>query len=162
MWCIVGTMSTQTISDEIVQYPDTRLDTPARDVLPEEMGEIPEFARRLRTAMRANRGIGISANQIGSPLNVCIVRDLTMVNPTIVASSSTITTDDEGCLSVNRSGTRYAREAYDWVLVHYQTVLGKWQTRKFSGLDARCVQHELRHLSGKLINEDAEIKIKGE
>jgi len=158
----VGTMPAQTISDEIVQYPDERLDTPARDVLPEEMGAIPELARHLRIAMRANRGIGISANQIGSPLNVCIVGETTMVNPIIVASSGTTTVTDEGCLSVNKSGTRYAREAYDWVLVDYLNLLGFRKTKKFSGLNARCVQHEVRHLSGKLINEDAEIKIKGE
>lgn len=134
---------------DIVQHPDERLKRLAEKVV--DFSDIPELALTLRQAQREHRGVGIAANQIGDPRAVCIVRDITMVNPDIIGHSEILLKAEEGCLSVGASGERHERLAYDKVTVSYQNVTGKRTIREFTGWDARIVQHELRHLNGLTI-----------
>ena len=134
---------------DIVQYPDERLKAVAEKVV--DFTNIPELALTLRQAQKEHNGVGIAANQIGDPRAVCIVRDITMVNPIIIGRSEILVRAEEGCLSVGASGERHERLAYDKVKVAYQNVIGKRTVREFTGWDARIVQHELRHLNGLTI-----------
>jgi len=141
---------------EILQYPDRRLTTPSRLVRFDELREVNELAMHMRAAMKANGGIGIAASQVGSPLRVCIVRGLTMINPELTYESEARQSALEGCLSVYKSAKRYQRLASVRVTVTFLDVKGKSHVKSMYGIDARCVQHELRHLSGLLINEGHE------
>lgn len=134
---------------KIVQHPDPILASIAEPVL--DFTDIPQFVMELRQAMKQHNGVGIAANQVGDPRNVCIVKDITMVNPRIIEAGGEIQNAEEGCLSVEASQTRIVRPAFSTVTVHFQNVIGKKTVRSFTGWDARIVQHELRHLNGLTI-----------
>lgn len=113
--------------------------------LVDDMGEVMEEAN----------GIGISAIQIGQPVRVFIAgKDPHLfINPKIVTKSSFTKKDWEGCLSCPGAHVRVSRShtitlKYDTVSegIYYKDI-----KRKFTGFDARVVQHELDHLNGFLI-----------
>ena len=134
----------------IVQHPNPILDSVAEQVT--DFSTIAELVMRMRCAMIEHSGIGIAANQIGDPRAVCVVKSEVMVNPVITQFSGEPVEQYEGCLSLDGKGV-FPRPAYPQVLVEYQNIRGKAITDTFYGMDARIVQHEIRHLNGKLINE---------
>jgi peptide deformylase len=141
----------------IVQYPADILSSPAKKVEAEDFPLMRDLVFEMRTEMTKHKGVGIAANQIGSPFAVCIVYDRTMINPKItVIDADNWTTRDEGCLSIFSGGKLYPRTASDRVQVNYQDIRGHKKTHKFYSFEARIVQHELRHLEGLLINEGFE------
>lgn len=100
--------------------------------------------------MQESRGIGISANQVGYNKRVIVVqpRDqepFAMFNPKIV-SSTTKTTDEEGCLSFPHLYIKIERDSE--ITVEYLDKQGKSCIINLSGYDAKCVQHEIDHLNG--------------
>lgn len=137
----------------IVQYPDPILSAVATPVT--DFTSLKELVMQMRCAMVLASGIGIAANQIGDPRAVCIVKDLVMVNPVITRHIGEFERDLEGCLSLDGHGA-FPRLATGIVEVEYQTIKGKKVKKTFKGFDARIVQHEVRHLNGKLINEGYE------
>ena len=101
--------------------------------------------------MQTNRDrcVGMAANMIGVKKNIAIVNidfiDVVMFNPVIVSRNGLYETE-EGCLSLDgvRKTTRYQEiEHYDFIW--------KKQRQKFSGWTAQICQHEIDHLSGKII-----------
>ena len=56
--------------------------------------------------------------------------------------------DFEGCLSA--PGKRGEVRRYLRITLNYQDEKGEEQTKTFYNLAARCIQHELDHLDGKL------------
>ena len=137
----------------IVQYPDPTLAFVAEQVT--DFSTIAELVMRMRCAMIEHSGIGIAANQIGDPRAVCVVKSEVMVNPVITQFSGEPVEQYEGCLSLDGKGV-FPRPAYPQVLVEYQNIRGKAITDTFYGMDARIVQHEIRHLNGLLVNEGFE------
>lgn len=137
----------------IVQYPDPTLASVAEQVT--DFSTIAELVMRMRCAMIEHSGIGIAANQIGDPRAVCVVKSEVMVNPVITQFSGEPVEQYEGCLSLDGKGV-FPRPAYPQVLVKYQNIRGKAITDTFYGMDARIVQHEIRHLNGLLVNEGFE------
>lgn len=102
-------------------------------------------------------GIGLAGPQVGI-LKRMVVIDITkdeepkhpykMINPVIVEKSEEKDFYDEGCLSVP---DQYASiERPKEVTVQYTDENGKQQTEHATGLLARCIQHELDHLDGKV------------
>jgi peptide deformylase len=71
-----------------------------------------------------------------------------MVNPTIVELSEEIQDGDEGCLSVPGIWAPTVRAMH--AVVEGFDVDGKPITLEGTGLMARCLQHEVDHLDGKL------------
>jgi peptide deformylase len=67
-------------------------------------------------------------------------------NPSIVLESKTEVHMMEGCLSYPFLGLRITRP--EEVAVTYQDYKGEWQQTTFSGISARCFQHELDHMNG--------------
>ena len=137
----------------IVQYPDPSLALIAETVT--DFTTIAELVMHMRCAMIEHSGIGIAANQIGDPRAVCVVKSEVMVNPVITQFSGEPVEQYEGCLSLDGKGV-FPRPAYPRVLVEYQNIRGKVITDTFYGMDARIVQHEIRHLNGLLVNEGFE------
>ena len=88
---------------------------------------------------------------IGVKKNIIIVNmgfiDVVMFNPVIVSRSGSFETE-EGCLSLPgvRPCTRYQN-----IEVEYMDFNWKKQKTKLQGWTAQIAQHEINHLSGKII-----------
>ena len=109
--------------------------------------------RDLLDTLQANREacVGTAANMIGVKKNIIIVNmgliDVVMFNPVIISRRGRYETE-EGCLSLEgvRKTTRYQE-----IEVEYYDSSWKKQRQKLSGWTAQIAQHEIDHLSGKII-----------
>ena len=107
----------------------------------------------LQDTLRANREacVGMAANMIGVNKRVIIVNmgfvDAVMFNPVLIKKDTPYETE-EGCLSLTgvRKTTRYEN-----IEVEYLDMNWKKQRQKLSGWTAQICQHEIDHLSGKII-----------
>jgi peptide deformylase len=94
-------------------------------------------------------GLGLAANQCGLPYRVFVLRSqepLACFNPRIVDTSEGISLMDEGCLSYPHLAIPIKRARS--IKVRFQDFKGETHTEIFSGMTARCFQHELDHLDG--------------
>ena len=95
--------------------------------------------------------VGMAANMIGVKKNIIIVNmgfiDVVMFNPVIVSKRDMYETE-EGCLSLD--GVRKTNR-YQEIEVEYYDFNWKKQRQKLSGWTAQICQHEIDHLSGKII-----------
>lgn len=109
--------------------------------------------RDLLDTLQANQEacVGMAANMIGVKKNIIIVNmgliDVVMFNPVIISRRGRYETE-EGCLSLEgvRKTTRYQE-----IEVEYYDSSWKKQRQKLSGWTAQIAQHEIDHLSGKII-----------
>ena len=109
--------------------------------------------RDLLDTLQANREacVGMAANMFGVKKNIIIVNmgliDVVMFNPVIISRRGRYETE-EGCLSLEgvRKTTRYQE-----IEVEYYDSSWKKQRQKLSGWTAQIAQHEIDHLSGKII-----------
>ena len=69
-------------------------------------------------------------------------------NPEIVKKSNETLCDNEGCLSAPGKTGEARRDLR--IILKYKDEEGKEQKKTFYNLAARCIQHELDHLEGKL------------
>ena len=137
--------------------------------IPAVTREIRELAAEMTRAMRVYEGIGIAAPQVGvskklvvfdipapeegtelSPGEAALLplMPLAVVNPEIIASSSTLSEYDEGCLSVPGIFATVVRP--ERVVLRATLLDGTVIQCECGGLLGRCVQHELDHLDGVL------------
>ncbi|MEF2551937.1 peptide deformylase [Aurantimonas sp. A2-1-M11] len=102
-------------------------------------------------------GIGLAAIQVGEPLRMMVI-DISkedeerapriFLNPEILGTSDTLSTYEEGCLSIPDYYAEVERPAE--VTVRYLGLDGKLHEETADGILATCVQHELDHLNGIL------------
>jgi peptide deformylase len=105
--------------------------------------------------MRAAKGVGLAANQVGIARRVAVVDigeedppPLVLINPVIVERSDEQETAEEGCLSIPEifgDVTRAAR-----VVVEALDRDGRKFRAEARGYKARAIQHEIDHLDGIL------------
>ena len=124
--------------------------------------EIQNLIDELITSVSQANGVGIAAPQIASSYRLFIVASrpnaryphapemhpTAMINPRIIAHSSEMLKDWEGCLSVpglRGMVSRFTRLRYRGVDQY-----GKPIDRTVEGFHARVVQHECDHLQGIL------------
>lgn len=99
----------------------------------------------------ADRCVGLAANMIGVKKNIIIVNmglmNVVMFNPVLIKKDTPYETE-EGCLSLDgvRKTTRYQN-----IEVEYYDFSWKKRRQKLSGWTAQICQHELDHLSGRII-----------
>ena len=122
-----------------------------------------EIAKNMAEAMEKFGGLGLSANQVGLPYRMFVMRTMhegeteskvvPYFNPELTRVSQETELMKEGCLSfpdiflmIKRSKT---------IEFKYQDVEGKEHTAVLEGLGARCVQHEIDHLNGILFLQRA-------
>ena len=115
-----------------------------------------EIAKNMTEAMEKFGGLGLSANQVGLPYRMFVMRTMhegeteskvvPYFNPELTRVSQETELMKEGCLSfpdiylmIKRSKT---------IEFKYQDVEGKEHTVMLEGIGARCVQHEIDHLNG--------------
>jgi peptide deformylase len=138
---------------EILQYPDSRLATPARRV-----EKIDDATRKLvddmTQTMYAAPGVGLAATQVDVHRQIVVIdvsedrSDLRVfINPEITRREG-LAVNQEGCLSV--PGIYDNVERADSVTVTALDRNGSRFTLNASGLLATCIQHEIDHLQGKV------------
>ena len=116
---------------------------------------VRELVDDLFETMRAAKGVGLAANQVGSARRVAVVdvgdddpSPLVLINPRVVAMRDERETAEEGCLSIPELYGDVERaltitlEALDREGRPYRTDV--------SGFKGRAVQHEVDHLDGVL------------
>ncbi|MCR4392281.1 MAG: peptide deformylase [Candidatus Acetothermia bacterium] len=132
-------------------YPDPILRRPAQPVQPGS-DEARMAATSLRRAFAELEALGLAANQIGFPVRVIMVRlgdeDQVLLNPAIVARSSALSVESEGCLSIPGVEAEVPRAAE--VVVHAMDEEGRPVELTLTDLEARLLQHEVDHLDGVL------------
>ena len=107
----------------------------------------------LMDTLRANRErcVGMAANMIGVKKNIIIVNmgmmDVVMFNPVILKSDTPYQTE-EGCLSLD--GVRPTMR-FENIEVEYYDFSWKKQRMKLNVWTAQICQHEIDHLSGRII-----------
>ncbi len=141
----------------ILLHPDPRLKKTA-EAVPDLTDELRALADDMLETMYDAPGIGLAAPQVGVLTRLVVLdcvkedgdapRPLIMFNPEIVASSDTLNTYEEGCLSIPEQFADVTRPAE--VEVRWIDSDGNEQTEAMDGLWATCVQHEIDHLDGKL------------
>lgn len=117
-----------------------------------EKRELTEMAK----AMYLSGGVGLAAVQVGIDKQLAVIDVggglIKMVNPSIVKNSGKEAAE-EGCLSVPGATVKVRRAKS--VVVNYLTENGEVTQIKAEGLLARAIQHEIDHLSGRLIIDHA-------
>jgi peptide deformylase len=136
----------------ILQYPDPILTQVSKDVT--EFGsELNILFEEMKETLINAKGVGLSAVQIGVLLKACVIKDgrdgfLEMCNPVIVEQFG----DDysrEGCLSA--TGLFVPKHAPEDVTVEFLTPEKEFKKYSLDGVLARCLSHELSHMTGHLI-----------
>ena len=104
--------------------------------------------------MEENKGIGISAIQIGVPVRVFLAEYKLFVNPQVKNLSPYKKKHWEQCLSCPNLNVRTSR--HHSITMKYDTIEnGKWVNKEetFKDWSAVVVQHEYDHLNGFLIED---------
>jgi len=143
--------------------------------IPAITAEVRELAADMTRAMRFYDGVGIAAPQVGVSKRLVVfdipypeeraglspgeeallpLMPLAVVNPEIIAASSTLAERDEGCLSVPGIFAPVVRP--ERVVLRAMLLDGSIVEYECGGLLGRCVQHELDHLDGMLFTDRVE------
>lgn len=123
--------------------------------------EIQALADHMFSIMERTNGVGLSANQIGLRHSMFIMRwpsiegelggQRIVVNPSIVASGSSMSLYEEGCLSFPGLYLWVSRPSF--VEVAYQNERGENVQESLSGWPARIFQHEFDHMVGRTFKD---------
>jgi peptide deformylase len=140
---------------KIVKYGDPVLRKKAAKIT-----KVDEHVLKLAEAMladlRAAKGIGLAANQVGIAEKLCVIDTgrgdkkgevLCLVNPEVTASEGNVKFE-EGCLSFPEIWAEIERPSK--VIVTYKDLKGKDKEITAEGVLARVLQHEIDHLNGVL------------
>lgn len=107
------------------------------------------LANCLIATMNHNSGMGLSANQVGLPWRVFVMRAeeaIVCYNPRIIEVSPEQANLDEGCLSYPFMYVKIKRPMF--VKARFTNAFGETTTQQFVGMTARCFLHEMDHLEG--------------
>ena len=122
-----------------------------------------EIAKNMAEAMEKFGGLGLSANQVGLPYRMFVMRTMhegeteskvvPYFNPELTRVSQETELMKEGCLSfpdiyLMIKGQRQSNSNIKMLRAKEHTVM-------LEGLGARCVQHEIDHLNGILFLQRA-------
>ena len=128
------------------------------DGSPSEAGTL---ARRLSTVAEKERGIGLSAPQIGIDTRAFVMHGpqgwVACFNPRIVEMSLATVFEEEGCLSFPGLFIKVKRRAS--IGAAWFDLLGKPCEATLAGVPARIFQHELDHLDGKLFIDGRSVAV---
>jgi peptide deformylase len=128
-------------------------------ILRQSTEPVQEITNELRTlvadmfeTMHHARGIGLAAPQVGRTERLAVIEiegePLVVINPEIVETSSGKVKAEEGCLSIPDIYADVERSKD--VVVRAMDLEGDTYEIQATELLARCLQHEIDHLDGKL------------
>lgn len=138
-------------------------------VLKKVCEDVKKIDKRLRNllddmaeTMYKHEGVGIAAPQVGISIRAIVVdvneKRYDLINPEIISREGSII-DSEGCLSCPDIFGDVERA--EKICVKYKNRFNKEKELKAEGLLARCIQHEVDHLNGKLFIDIAKNITKG-
>lgn len=151
---------------KIVQFGNQILEQPAQEValpLNEEDRElIDEMLATIQK--RASSSGGLAAPQVGVSKRICIVRrfDLEkgkkksdavweiLINPKLISKSEDLSTEWEGCLSINNGELWGQVSRPRFVEIEYFDINGVKHVVKAQDFQSHVYQHEIDHLDGIL------------
>jgi peptide deformylase len=119
-----------------------------------------DLVARMRAVMADARGVGLAANQIGSNLAVFVydcpddtgrAHTGVLVNHAAIKTAGLPTVEPEGCLSV--PGEQHPTSRAPRATVTGLDLDGRPVTVTGTGFFARCLQHEVDHLNGRLFTD---------
>lgn len=121
-----------------------------------KVGSVGALEKKILTdmaeTMYISQGVGLAATQVGLDRQIAVIDIgnglIKMINPVIIKKEGS-DIQDEGCLSVPGVSVKVKRARK--VIVTYMDENGETVQMEAEGLLARAIQHELDHLSGKLI-----------
>ena len=120
--------------------------------------ELKRLIKEMIETMRAAKGIGLAANQVGENLRLFIIETkdqaISFINPLITYFSEETELSEEGCLSVPDEFGFVERSKE--VTLEYLDTANNEQILEAEGLLARVIQHEFDHINGILIIDKME------
>jgi len=120
--------------------------------------EVIDLIDDLFDTMYAAKGRGLAAPQIGVLQRVCVVdvtwkegvpNPIAFINPQITQTNKSEMIAQEQCLSIPDLPMGVLRPKS--IVLTWETMFGESRTEAFEGNHARCIQHEIDHLNGKVI-----------
>lgn len=141
----------------VLTWGDPTLRKMSRPLEPAELDDdFRAFCADLTETMYAEDGVGLAAVQVGRAIRVLVVDvehgETNVKNPTVYVNPvlepfGAVCEDSEGCLSV--PGIRGKVRRQESVNISWLDQHGNAQRREnVSGLESRCLQHEMDHLEG--------------
>jgi len=116
------------------------------------------IAEEMMEIMLNAQGVGLAANQIGILKKIITIninnkennlnKKYVLFNPKIISSSKETILMEEGCLSIPDQYANITRPKE--IKLEYYDKKKKLIKKKVDGIEARILQHEIDHLSGKL------------
>jgi peptide deformylase len=141
---------------KIIHYPDPRLKRISAPVK-EFNGDLGALAQKMFELMRAARGVGLAAPQVGLNIRLFVANhtgnpedDRVYVNPTLFEAEGEDTAE-EGCLSIPTLSVEVVRAKS--ARMNARDVAGAAIDQHETGYVARIWQHELDHLNGVLLTD---------
>lgn len=145
---------------QIIQLGHPLLRTPAQKVENIQDRRIQKLIDDLIATVANANGVGIAAPQVACCDRLFIVASrpnprypnapemapIAMLNPRIIACSTEVVKDWEGCLSI--PGIRGLVPRYQAIEIEYSDRNGKLYKQELTDFVARIFQHELDHLDG--------------
>ncbi len=111
-----------------------------------------ESLSKMAEAMYLNNGVGLAAQQVGIAKQLAVIDVgnglVKLINPLIIKKEG-LEIEEEGCLSVPEAIVKVRRAKR--VVVSFLNENGEACQITAEGLLARTIQHEIDHLSGRLI-----------
>tara|TARA_B100001939_G_C16925295_1_gene611303 strand:- start:1297 stop:1740 length:444 start_codon:yes stop_codon:yes gene_type:complete len=135
---------------KLVDTTDERLYQKCSHVEKPQSLSIKMLRDKMVKLMKREDGIGLAATQVGKSEAIFIMykggRIITCINPSISWQSDDVVEMKEGCVSFPNMFIKIWRPSK--IIAEYTDIRGKRITEKMEGMEARCYQHELDHLSG--------------
>ena len=156
---------------QLVKAPDTMLEAAVERFDFDQMHPAP-IALDMIDLMKKEGGLGLSANQVGFPYQIFVMRailnkqygDITVVmNPIIKGLSQEMELGPEGCLSHPGLILKVKRPIS--CIVEFDTLTSDYKNvihveAKYDDIDARCFLHEYDHLHGiQFIDRVSKLKL---
>lgn len=140
----------------ITVYPNKELFEKTRDIPKDQItgDTYRQIGSSMLEILKQKGGVGLSANQVGLPLNMCVLwvdpnDKIILLNPRVVKHSMKLQESREGCLSL--PGADVVINRHSWVEVEYEDVTGETHQERFSNFKSFVIQHEIDHLNGILM-----------
>ncbi|MCY7295441.1 peptide deformylase [Alteromonas sp. a30] len=137
----------------VLTFPDERLRTVAKPVESVD-ARIKQIVDDMFETMKEESGVGLAATQVDIHERIVVMdvsedqnQPYVMINPEITYKEGSVISE-EGCLSVPGNYAKVERAAK--IKVKALNKEGEEYEFEAEGLLAKCVQHELDHLEGKL------------
>lgn len=149
---------------EIYKFPHPSLLRPCKKVAV-FTPELKVLLESMWETMKAAKGIGLAANQVGLEYRMFVMEGpdmekLFIINPEIKVYSKVASPLKEGCLSAPGEALSLYRPS--WVMLSFYDENGEHHERVFSDIYAVCIFHEMDHVNGEsyLLNKAIPKKIR--